>query len=110
MLDSEKIEFFKKMISPDTIEDDVVSTLLTTSQNVILNRMYPFGIPESIVNVPAQYETLQVEIAIELWNHRGAEGQTSHSENGISRGWESASVSSALLKRITPMVGSVLGR
>lgn len=107
MEDSAKRELFRSMISPDTIEDSDLTALLLVSQDAVLNRMYPFGYPDGAA-VPSRYEVVQIEIAIELWNHRGAEGQISHSENGISRGWDSAWVSSSLLSRIIPMVGSVV--
>lgn len=103
----DKKTLFRGMISPDTIEDEALTALLTVSESIILNKMYPFGYEDG-KTVPQRYGSLQVEIAIEVWNHRGAEGQISHSENGISRGWESAGVSSTLLSRITPAVGSVV--
>lgn len=54
--------------------------------------------------VESKYSNTQIKIAIELYNKRGAEGQTSHTENGISRNYESADVSPSLLREITPMV------
>lgn len=107
MTDSEKKALFQAMIVPDKIEDSEVTALLLLAKNVVLNRLYPFGY-EDAVEVPSRYDTLQVQIAVELWNHKGAEGQISHSENGISRGWESGNVSEALLSQIVPMVGSVI--
>lgn len=55
-------------------------------------------------SVEPQYETHQIKIAIELYNKRGVEGQSAHGENGISRSYERADVSSSLLCQITPMV------
>ena len=72
----------------------------------MLNRRYPFGIPAD-ATVPAQYEHIQLQIALELFSKRGAEGQIEHTENGIGRKYESADISSTLLKRITPLTGSV---
>jgi hypothetical protein len=46
-----------------------------------------------------------VEIAAYLLNKRGAEGQTSHSENGISRGYESGSIPESMLSDVLPFVG-----
>jgi hypothetical protein len=42
-----------------------------------------------------------------MFNKRGAEGETAHSENGVSRSYSSASVSEELLREITPKVGVV---
>ena len=60
---------------------------------------------QSVTEVPTRYETKQVEIAVYLYNKRGAEGQTSHSENGINRTYESADVPESLMRGITPYVG-----
>jgi len=50
---------------------------------------------------------LQLEIATYLLNKRGAEGQTAHSENGISRSYESADVPSSMLNQIVPHCGII---
>lgn len=52
--------------------------------------------------VENRYKNLQVRIAIELYNKQGVEGQTSHSENGISRSYSSSDISNDLLKQILP--------
>ena len=49
-----------------------------------------------------QYDSVQLEIAVYMLNKRGAEGQTSHGENGISRTWGGADVPEELLASITP--------
>ena len=73
-----------------------------------MNRRYPYGYSVD-KEIPAQYAYIQVRIAVELFNKMGAEGQTAHSENGISRSWETADVSPSLLKQIMPACGSVGG-
>jgi hypothetical protein len=70
-----------------------------------MNRAYPFGTDES--EVPARYEFLQCEIAAYLLNKRGAEGQTAHGENGISRSYESADVPESMLGAVTPFCGVI---
>ena len=92
------------MISPDEEAADVLDTMLVLSRGLVLNRMYPFGYPEGTV-VPARYEHIELQLAVEIYNQRGAEGQTSHSENGISRSWPEQS---KLLAQIMPMCGSVV--
>ena len=54
--------------------------------------------------VEAKYLTVQVKMAIELYNKRGAEGEIAHSENGINRSYEKADISDSLMNQITPMV------
>jgi len=54
-----------------------------------------------------RYLDLQYRIAMDLYNKTGAEGELSHSENGISRGYESSWISQQLLNEVTPFVGIV---
>lgn len=104
MTSAEKIAALTVAISPDEEKDEVLSSLLAQAEALVLNRMYPFGYPDGTV-VPARYEQIQVQLAVELYTKRGAEGQSSHTENGTTRIWAGDSV---LLKRITPHVGSVV--
>ena len=106
MTDSEKLRMLSVRISPDTASDEVLSDTLYVAGALILNRMYPFGYPDG-TTVPECYEQIQFQLAVELFTRRGAEGQSSHSENGISRTWPEQS---ALLKQIVPCVGSVMTR
>lgn len=102
MTQAEKLTLLKAMVgSSDT--DDVLLAYLDIAGGKIINRAYPFD-PEA-TEVPRRYEFLQCEIASYLLNKRGAEGQTGHSENGISRSYESADVPESMLGAVTPMVG-----
>lgn len=104
MTESEKKIELATSILPDIDTDEVLDTMLADASALILNRMYPFGYKED-VTVPPRYERIQIQLAVELYTHRGAEGQTAHSENGISRSWPEKS---ALLKMILPNCGSVI--
>ena len=106
MTSDEKLLSFKKRIEPDTASDDLLSELLEQAGAIVLNRRFPFGYPVDTV-VPLQYARLQIAIAIELFNKRGAEAQTAHSENGINRTYEAGDISPSLLKQIIPMVAGV---
>lgn len=106
MTTEQKIEKLKVLISPDTATNDLLSYLLEQSEGIILNRRYPFGSPEG-ASLPPQYEHIQLRIAVELFAKMGAEGQTMHMENGVSRTWEAGDVSPSLLKQIIPVCGSV---
>ena len=107
MTNQEKKAQLAVLISPDTAEEELLNALLSQSEGIVLNRRYPFGIPEG-ATVPPQYEHIQLRVAVELFSKMGAEGQTAHSENGISRTYASPDVSPALLYRIVPVVGSVM--
>ena len=104
MTNGEKRAALAATLAPDTDTEEVLDNVLDDAEALILNRMYPFGYPDGTV-VPGRYERIQVQLAAELYSKRGAEGQISHSENGISRTWLEQS---ALLKRVIPHVGSVV--
>lgn len=102
-----KIEKLKVLISPDTASDELLSFLLEQAEGIILNRRYPFGAPEG-AKLTAMHEQVQIRIAVELFSKMGAEGQITHSENGVSRTWEAGDVSPSLLRLIVPVCGSVI--
>ena len=104
MTDAEKRNEFAKAILPDTDTDEVLEATLADAGALILNRMCPFGYSDGMA-VPSRYDRIQIQLAVELYTHRGAEGQTGHSENGINRTWPEKS---ALLKMILPHCGSVI--
>ncbi len=102
----EKLAALKLRIAPDTASDDLLSELLNQAGAMVLNRRFPFGYLDGM-EVPHQYERVQISIALELYSKMGAEGETSHSENGISRTYEAGDVSPSLLKQIMPMCAGV---
>ena len=102
MTQAEKLTLLKAMVGESDTEE-VLLAYLNIAGRKILNRAYPFGTEET--EVPSRYDFLQCEIAAYLLNKRGAEGQTGHSENGISRSYESADVPESMLGAVTPMVG-----
>ena len=104
MTQTEKLKLLKDMVGESDTEE-VLLAYLDIAGRKILNRAYPYGTDET--EVPVRYDFLQCEIAAYLLNKRGAEGQTAHSENGISRSYESADVPESMLGAITPMVGVI---
>lgn len=103
MTDIEKEDMLAAMTGEKN--GNVLSTYLTIAGNKVLKRLYPFG--TSVTTVPDRYAINQVEIACFLLNKRGAEGQTSHSENGISRSYEDGDVPPSLLREIMPCASVV---
>ena len=104
MTDAEKLAMVKA-ITGET-DEAVLSTYLSIAGNKVCRKAYPFD--PTVTEVPVQYGYVQVEIAVYLLNKRGAEGQTTHSENGISRGYEDGDIPPTLLREITPCA-SVIG-
>ena len=89
----------------EKVNDVELEDILESAKAVILSRRFPFG--EWPDEIEDKYKDLQIRIAVEMFNKRGAEGETAHSENGVSRSYASANVSEDLLKEITPKAGVV---
>jgi hypothetical protein len=84
-------------------DENILKDCLESAKSAILARRFPCtDWPEE---VPTQYADLQFRIALDLYNKIGAEGQLGHSENGVSRSWESSWVSEQLLREVVPLVG-----
>ncbi len=107
MTEEEKLAALKSMVG-DTdpqggekpLTDGMLSAYLTVAGRKVLRRLYPYRL--GVAEVPKEYEYKQLEIAAYLVNKRGAEGETAHSENGISRTYENADVPDAMLREIVP--------
>nr|DAF39284.1 MAG TPA: hypothetical protein [Caudoviricetes sp.] len=83
----------------------VLRDCLDSARAAIMARRYPYGDwPDEL---ESRYLDLQYRIAIDLYNKTGAEGQTGHTENSISRTWESSWISESLLQEVTPLAGMV---
>ena len=107
MTDAQMIALVKSMSGESS--DEVVSAFLAMSGDAIINRAFPFATESEreSLKVPSRYQNLQCEIAVYLLNKRGAEGQTSHSENGINRGYENGGIPDSMIKQVVPFCRSV---
>ena len=101
-------------------DEDLLNDLLETAKAAILSRRYPLQdyptreVTETVdgedvtteeTYVEDRYLDLQFRIAMDLYNKIGAEGEKAHSENGISRTYESSWISSQLLSEVVPYCG-----
>lgn len=101
----DKLQTLKLLTGATDSEDDLLLTLLSLAEGKILERLYPYD--HSKETIPTRYVGKQIEIAAYLYNKQGAEGQIAHSENGISRTYESADVPESMLRGIAPFVGGI---
>lgn len=100
----EQLKIMKRLLNLlDESQNDICQFYLDQASNVICEI-------RNSDKVEKQYLGTQVKIAIELYNKMGVEGQTSHMENGITRGYESSGISSSLLSEITPIVKTPFGK
>lgn len=67
--------------------DEKLEAYLTLSAQEVLNWMYHLvgGVPAEVTSVPQRYEVIQIYAVVAGYTHAGAEGESSHDENGIRR-------------------------
>lgn len=104
MTNIELLDSLKKMYG-DNEDDAVLLTYLSAAKDVILARLYPYD--QDKTEIPARLHSKQVSIANYLLNKRGAEGETAHSENGISRTYSNADIPKDMLDDIVPFCGVI---
>ena len=91
-----QLQLLKELLGSPQVSDDLLNFYLDCAKDLICEI-------RNSLEVESQYSKVQIEIAIEMFNKRGVEGQNSHSENGINRGYETSNISPSLLSKITPM-------
>lgn len=78
---------------------------LRRAEQAIVSRLWPYDEDKAWEDVPERHHSTACEIAVYLVNRRGAEGETSHSESGTSRSYESAGIPDSFLRGVVPRVG-----
>lgn len=82
-------------------DEAILIDCLESAKAAILARRYPYGDwPDEL---EPRFLDKQFLCALDLYNKIGAEGEQSHTENGVSRTYESAWISESLLQDIVPM-------
>lgn len=111
MTDIEKLALCRVMVEQPADAkgwtDDILTAYLRIAGQKIIDRAFPYD--DTVTDVPRRYGYLQCEIATYLLNKRGAEGETAHNENGVSRSYESASVPESMLSEVVPHCGLIRG-
>lgn len=103
MNDEEKLDLLRDLLEiEDSSKDTLLAVYLSLAGEKILQKAYPFD--DDRVEVPRKYSFIQCQIAQYLYNKRGAEGQTYHSESGINRTYENADIPKSMLKDVVPFV------
>ena len=90
---------------PD-LDEVLLEIALERARLGILELRFPFGFDVG-QDLEPQYKGLQLEVAIEIISKMGAEGETAHSENGVSRSYENAGISESLKRRVVPVAKAV---
>lgn len=92
----------------DNSQDSLLAIFLTKAESKVLSVRFPFGATdEQKATALTQYASNVEDIYTYLYNKQGAEGEISHSENGIDRGYESAGIPSSFINDIVPMAKTI---
>lgn len=75
------------------------------AKDAMMAHLFPFDPSADWDQVPEKYHSRTCEIAVYLVNRRGAEGETSHSESGVSRSYESSGIPASMFAGIVPFAG-----
>lgn len=92
----------------DSRFDELIEPYLAIAKDAVISHLYPYKGDASWEDVPEKHHARTCEIAVFLINKRGAEGEVSHSENGVSRSYESAGIPKSYFEGIVPFCGAVL--
>lgn len=98
MMEKNQLLLLKQLLnlSNDDSLDSILEFYLETAGDIICDI-------RNSDKVESQYLNTQIRIAIEMYSKMGAEGQTSHNENGISRSYEKGDISPSILMTIVPV-------
>lgn len=101
----QKLDMVKSLLCDQKVPlcDDLLLRYIEIAGARIINKAFPYS--NEPVEVPEKYEILQCEIAVFLYLKRGAEGETSHSENGVSSSYEDADIPASMLRSVIPHCG-----
>lgn len=100
----QKLKIWLDMSDSDTADDKKLQLMLDRAESAIKHRRnWPDEEP-----MEPRWNELQIQIALFLWNKQGAEGETQHTENGVSRSYENSDIPASLLNDITPIVQVVV--
>lgn len=105
--DQEMTERVKVLVNNDRFSEETISLYLDLAKEAVVNRMYPFEDTATYEEVPERLHNRTCEIACYLINKQGAEGEVSHSENGVSRTYASAGIPPQYFVGVTPYVGII---
>lgn len=105
MTDEAKITMVKAL--SDEESDEVISAFLAFAGEDLCAIFIPGSGEDEKTSFLDKYATAQVKAAAYYLNKRGWDFQTSHSENGVGRVYETGDLPDSILRLITPKAVTV---
>ncbi len=111
MSNQEKLDMLQTLLgvgSSETSEMERIEVYLSAAEKEIINWRFSLtgNLPETL---PEEYDMTHVWAVINGYSQAGAEGQSTHSENGVARTFNYADMVQYIRRNVRPMVG-VLSR
>lgn len=115
MTSSEKLDMVKTILNLTTDKKDkLINVYLLAAAREIISWRYSYAsaYPSFVEQdgVPVEYEMTQIFAVVAGFTINGAEGQTSHSENGISRTFKYEDMVAYIRRHVIPLAGVMEGR
>lgn len=89
MTDEEKLETIKTLLDDggELPSDEKLEVYITLAGQELLQWKYHLigGVPEDVTTVPAAEEIKQIYAVVAGYTQAGAEGESAHNENGVTR-------------------------
>ncbi len=105
MTNDEKLCTVKQILGiEDKSEDELLKTYLSVAEREIITWRYSSMENLPIDGVSSEYEMTQVFAVIAGYSGSGAENQTSHNENGISRTFKYEDMIAYIRSHVIPYV------
>jgi hypothetical protein len=100
----EKLEMLTLLLDPDDAAAEKLDAYLQIARKEILAWRYSYAasMPDE---VPEEYEMTQIQAVMAGFNMSGAENQTQHSENGITRSFRYADMLAYIRSHVIPFAG-----
>lgn len=105
MTTDEKLTMVKTLLEiSDYSEDTRIYVYLTAAEKEIISWRYSLS-SQKVTAVPEEYEMTQVFAVVAGYSQSGAENQTSHTENSITRQFKYADMIAYIRSHVAPIVG-----
>lgn len=82
---------------------DLLDAYIQDATDLCKNTLYPFSQQTPPDTLPDRYSSWIARAALEMISKIGGEGETEHSENGVTRYYSAGTVSKELLAELTPI-------